>query len=139
VVVTLARYLGEGRIRVDPARNPDPVTFHDSCNVARWGDLTEEPRGVLRQVCTDVREMHPNRTENYCCTGGSGLLSMAEYRPLRLEVARIKADQLRATEARAVCTMCHNCVDGLADVVRYYGLKMKVVQVLELVANALVP
>jgi hypothetical protein len=36
--------------------------------------------------------MHPNRQENFCCTGGGGLLSMVEYRPLRLEVAKIKAD-----------------------------------------------
>jgi Fe-S oxidoreductase len=138
VVVTLLRYLREGRIRVDAGRNPEPVTFHDSCNIARSGDLIEEPREVLRRVCRDFREMHPNGRENYCCTGGSGLLSMAEYRPLRLEVARIKAEQLRATGAKLLCTMCHNCVDGLGDVVKHYALDMKIVQVLELVANALV-
>jgi len=62
---------------------------------------------------------------------------MAEYRPLRLESARIKADQLRATGAKLVCTMCHNCIDGLTDVIRHYKLDMKVVQVLDLVANAM--
>jgi Fe-S oxidoreductase len=138
VVVTLLRYLREGRIRVDRQRNLEPVTFHDSCNIARSGDLVEEPRAVLRQVCADFREMFPNGRENYCCTGGSGLLSMAEYRPLRLEVARIKAEQLKATGAKLVCTMCHNCVDGLGDVIKHYRLEMKVVQVLDLVANALV-
>ncbi|MGB8951211.1 MAG: (Fe-S)-binding protein [Candidatus Aminicenantales bacterium] len=138
VVVTLIRYIQEGRIRVDPSKNPDPVTFHDSCNIARSGDLTEEPRRVLRRVCADFREMHPNRTENFCCTGGGGLLSMAEYRPLRLEVAKIKADQLKATGAKSVCTMCHNCVDGLTDVIKHYALNMKVVQILDLVAGALV-
>jgi Fe-S oxidoreductase len=138
VVVTLKRYLGEGRIAVDPSRNPDAVTFHDSCNIARSGDLVEEPRWVLRRVCADFREMFPNRRENFCCTGGGGLLSMAEYRPLRLEVAKIKAEQLRATGAKLVCTMCHNCVDGLNDVIKHYKLPMRVVQVLELVSNALV-
>jgi Fe-S oxidoreductase len=138
VVVTVKRFLEEGRLTVDPSRNAEPVTFHDSCNIARSGDLVEEPRDVLRRVCTDVREMHPNRRENFCCTGGGGLLSMAEYRPLRLEVARIKADQLRATGAKLVCTMCHNCVDGLNDVIKHYKLPLRVVQVLELVSNALV-
>ena len=138
VVQTLDRWIGDGRIRVDPARNPDPVTFHDSCNVARSGGIVREPRRVLRAVCADFREMVPNGAENYCCTGGGGLLSMEEYRPLRLEVARIKADQLRATGAKLACTMCHNCVDGLSDVIRHYKLPIKVVQVLELVANALV-
>jgi len=123
---------------VDKTKNDLPVTFHDSCNVARSGGMTEEPRDVLRRVCADFREMTPNRTENYCCTGGGGLLSMAEYRPLRMEAAAIKARQLEATGAKLVCTICHNCVDGLNDVIKHYKLDMRVVQVLELVENALV-
>ncbi|MCJ7612698.1 MAG: (Fe-S)-binding protein, partial [Candidatus Aminicenantes bacterium] len=112
--------------------------YHDSCNTARFGGLIEEPRWVLQRACSDFREMHPNRTENFCCTGGSGLLSMAEYRPLRLEVAKVKAEQLKATGAKLVCTICHNCVDGLADVIKHYKLGMKVVQMLELVERALI-
>ena len=138
VILTLMRYIQTRRIQIDPAKNPQPVTFHDSCNIARAGDLIEEPRWILKRVCADFREMIPNRTENFCCTGGGGLLSIAEYRPLRLEVAKIKADQLRATGAKAVCTICHNCVDGLADVIKHYKLNMKVVQILELVSNALI-
>jgi Fe-S oxidoreductase len=138
VVRTLKRYLEEGRIRADKSKNTLPVTFHDSCNIARSGGMTEEPRFVLDRVCADFREMHPNRTENYCCTGGGGLLSMSEYRPLRLEAGAIKARQLEATGAKLVCTMCHNCIDGLNDVIKHYKLDMKVVQVLELVENALV-
>lgn len=138
VVVTVARYIADGWIKVDRSRNREPVTFHDSCNIARSGDLTEEPRWVISRVVEDFREMRPNRRENYCCTGGGGLLSMAEYRPLRLEVARVKAEQLRATGAKMVCTMCHNCIDGLTDVIKHYKLGMKVVQVLDLVAAALV-
>lgn len=38
--------------------------------------------------------------------------------------------------AKAVCTMCHNCVDGLTDVIKHYDLGIRVAQVLELVANA---
>jgi Fe-S oxidoreductase len=138
VILTLMRYIKEGKIQVDASKNPEPVTFHDSCNIARSGDLLEEPRWVLNRVCDDFREMSPNRRENFCCTGGGGLLSMAEYKPLRMEVAKIKADQLLATGAKQVCTICHNCVDGLTDVIKHYKLDIKVVQVLELVANALV-
>ena len=63
---------------------------------------------------------------------------MAEYRPLRLEVAKIKAEQLEATGAKLVCTICHNCVDGLTDVIKHYKLDMKVIQILELVSNSMV-
>jgi hypothetical protein len=63
---------------------------------------------------------------------------MAEYKPLRMEVAELKAEQLKATGAKLVCTICHNCVDGLTDVIKHYELDMKVVQIIELVADALV-
>jgi Fe-S oxidoreductase len=82
--------------------------------------------------------MFPNRADNFCCTGGGGALSMVEYKLLRMEVAKIKAQQLIDTGAKQVCTICHNCVDGLGDLIRHYKLDMQVVQVLDLVANALV-
>jgi len=137
-VITMLRYTKEGRIRVDKSRNTEPVTFHDSCNNARSCGLFEEPRELLRLVCTDFREMHPNRAENYCCTGGGGAMSMSEYTPRRLKSGAVKAKQLEETGAKIVVTSCHNCVDGLTDLIRHYKLEMKVTQLVNLVANALV-
>jgi hypothetical protein len=42
-------YLEAGRIQVDPASNPQPVTLHDPCNLVRHGGLCEPQRRVLRQ------------------------------------------------------------------------------------------
>jgi Fe-S oxidoreductase/CheY-like chemotaxis protein len=137
-VITMLRYIKEGRIEVDKTRNTVPVTFHDSCNNARSCGLFEEPRELLDLVVTDFREMHPNRAENYCCTGGGGAMSMSEYTPRRLKSARVKADQLKATGAKIVVTSCHNCVDGLSDLIRHYSLGMQVTQLVNLVANAAV-
>jgi len=137
-VITMLRYIKEGRIKVDKSKNTIPVTFHDSCNNARSCGLTEEPRELLNLVCSDFREMYPNRTENYCCTGGGGAMSMSEYTPRRLKSAKIKADQLKATGAEIVVTSCHNCVDGLSDLIKHYKLGMQVTQLVNLVANALV-
>jgi len=137
-VETMLRYLGQGRITVDPSKNTLSYTFHDSCNNARGCGLYEEPRELLQSVVGDFREMYPNRSENYCCTGGGGAMSMAEYTPRRLKSARIKADQLAATGAKVVVTSCHNCVDGLTDLIKYYKLDMKVLQLVNLVSAALV-
>ncbi|UCF36183.1 MAG: response regulator [Acidobacteriota bacterium] len=135
---TMLRYIAEGRIEVDKSRNSLPVTYHDSCNMARSCGVTEEPRELLRQVCADFREMHPNRAENFCCTGGGGAMSMSEYTAQRLTSAKVKAEQLRETGAAVVVTSCHNCVDGLTDLIRHYKLDMKVTQLVNLVAEALV-
>ena len=137
-VDTMLRYIKEGRIKVDKSRNTMPVTFHDSCNNARSCGLFEEPRELLQLVCEDFREMYPNRAENYCCTGGGGAMSMGEYTPRRLKSGVIKANQLKETGAKAVVTSCHNCVDGLTDVIRHYELGMEVTQLVNLVANAIV-
>jgi Fe-S oxidoreductase len=137
-VITMLRYIKEGRIKVDPSKNDISVTYHDSCNNARSCGMTEEPRELLSYVVKDFREMHPNRAENYCCTGGGGAMSMSEYTPRRLKSAVVKADQLRATGAGVVVTSCHNCVDGLTDLIRHYKLGMQVTQLVNLVANALV-
>ena len=138
-VNTMLRYIREGKIKVDKSKNSIPITFHDSCNNARSCGLYEEPRELLDLVVTDFREMYPNRAENYCCTGGGGAMSMSEYTPLRLKSAKVKADQLRATGAKIVATSCHNCVDGLNDLIKHYKLDMEVTQLVNLVANALVP
>lgn len=137
-VITMLRYIQEGRIKVDKNKNTIPVTFHDSCNNARSCGLFEEPRELLNLVVTDFREMYPNRAENYCCTGGGGAMSMSEYTPLRLKSGKIKAEQLKATDAKIVVTSCHNCVDGLTDLIRHYKLGMEVRQLVNLVANALI-
>jgi Fe-S oxidoreductase/CheY-like chemotaxis protein len=137
-IFTMLRYIKEGRIKVDKSRNSKPVTYHDSCNFARSCGITEEPRELLELVCEDFREMYPNRAENFCCTGGGGAMSMSEYTPNRLKSGSVKAEQLKATGAAAVVTSCHNCVDGLADVIRHYELGMEVTQLVNLVANALV-
>jgi len=137
-VRTMIDYIKEGRIKVDKTKNSMPVTFHDSCNNARSCGLFEEPRELIELVCSDFREMYPNRAENFCCTGGGGAMSMSEYSQRRLKSGKVKADQLIATGAETVITSCHNCVDGLADLIKHYKLGMEVTQLVNLVANALV-
>jgi Fe-S oxidoreductase/CheY-like chemotaxis protein len=137
-VMTMIRYIKEGRIRVDKTKNVDRVTFHDSCNNARSCGFFEEPRELLNLVTMDFEEMTPNRQESYCCTGGGGAMSMSEYTPRRLKSAKVKADQIVATGAKFVVTSCHNCVDGLSDLIKHYELDCKVTQLVDLVESALV-
>jgi heterodisulfide reductase subunit B len=63
---------------------------------------------------------------------------MSEYTPRRLKSGIVKANQMKETGAEIVVTSCHNCVDGLTDVIRHYELGMEVTQLVNLVANALV-
>jgi Fe-S oxidoreductase len=126
-----------GRIRVDPAKNPERVTLHDPCNLVRWGGVSEPQRRVLRRCCADFVEMTPNRENNYCCGGGGGMLSMSEYGDRRIASGAVKAEQIRATGAKIVATPCHNCADQLLEINKHYKLGVEIKAVVELVYDAL--
>jgi Fe-S oxidoreductase len=137
-VEAMAESIRDERILLDPTRNPLPVTYHDPCNQGRKGGILQEPRTILAKAAVDFREMIPNRQNNYCCGGGGGMLSMPEFAQRRIDAAKIKAEQIQATEAKIIVTSCHNCVDQLTDVSRRYKLGTAVKNLCELVADAII-
>ena len=109
--------LVKGNIPLKDERIEERVTYHDPCNLARAGKITEEPREILKAICQDYVEMVPNRTENYCCGGGGGLVSIDEIRDFRTcSMGKRKAEQIRETGAKFVVAPCANCKKQLKEV-----------------------
>jgi len=118
-----AQMLREGKIPLSGEKIKDRVTYHDPCNIARAGKITEEPREILNAICEDFVEMTPNRTQNLCCGGGSGLVSVDEIREFRTKhMGKRKADQIRATGAKYLVAPCANCKKQLKEVCEDNGL-----------------
>ena len=120
-VVNFLQYTQEqllkGKIPLKEQLIEERVTYHDPCNIARAGRIVEEPREILKAICRDFVEMIPNRTENYCCGGGGGTVSIDEIREFRTgPLGRRKADQIRATGAKYVVSPCANCKKQLKEV-----------------------
>ncbi len=108
--------LEAGRIPLKAERIPERVTYHDPCNIARVGRITEQPREILKAICADYVEMTPNRTHNYCCGGGGGTVSIDEIRAFRTgPMGMRKAEQIRATGAQIVVSPCANCKKQLRE------------------------
>jgi len=111
-----------GKIPLKPEKIKERVTYHDPCNIApcniaRSGRITEEPREILKAICEDFVEMTPNRTENYCCGGGGGTVSIDEIREFRTgSMGKRKADQIRATGAHYLVSPCANCKKQLKEI-----------------------
>lgn len=139
VLDLMDRWLAEGRLAVDPARNAAPVTLHDPCNLVRHGGIREPQRRILRRAAATFTEMAPHGEENFCCGGGGGQLGMARYRDRRLKAGSVKADQIRKTGAAVVVAPCHNCIDQLSELNKEYKLGVQIKTVAEVVADALVP
>jgi Fe-S oxidoreductase len=100
----------EGKIEFDPEVIKEKVTYHDPCNIARQNWIVERPRELLQAFCKNYVEMTPSGTENYCCGGGGGTVSIDEIREYRTTVGgRRKAKQIEDTGAEYVVAPCANC------------------------------
>jgi Fe-S oxidoreductase len=138
LIEVLAEWVQSGRLLLNPEANPEPVTYHDSCNLGRNGGLLEEPRIVLRAAVKDFREMYPNREESYCCGGGSGMVAVSEWEERRMQAGLPKARQIKATGAKIVVASCDNCRIQLGELNERYHLGIKVTGLADLVVNAVV-
>jgi Fe-S oxidoreductase len=138
VLEIVALYVRQGRIKLNPSLNPNPVTLHDPCNLVRLGGIIEEQRYILKHAVACFVEMKPNREKNFCCGGGGGQLAMTRFSKRRLEAGRIKVEQIKKTGAKIVASPCHNCIDQLMELNKHYKLGVDVKTVCEIVANALV-
>jgi len=84
-------------------------------------------------------EMHPNRANNYCCGGGGGAWA-SPYEKERIHYGRVKAKQIKDTEAKLLIAPCHNCRDQIMKSLRqeYDFMDVEVKYLWELVADSLV-
>jgi len=137
VAEVMARYLKEGRIKVERDRIKGRITYHDPCQSTRNGGVIEEPRYVLRQLTSSFAEMTPNREYNLCCGGGGGLVAL-ENESFREETGKAKVNQIRETGATIVATGCENCHTQLKFLSERYKTEVKVEFLTNLVANSLV-
>jgi len=133
-----ARYLREGRIRVDKSKFKEPITYHDPCQIARNGGIIDEPRYILNRLSDDFREMSPEPKYNWCCGGGGGLVALGEDNlDFRMKSAKVKADQVQETGAKILTTACENCHTQLSDLNSHYEMGVEVKFLSSMVADAL--
>jgi Fe-S oxidoreductase len=134
-----ARYIREGRIRLDKAKFNRPITYHDPCQMARNGGVIDEPRYILQHLTDDFREMSPDPKYNWCCGGGGGLVALGEETlEFRMKSARVKADQVKETGADILVTACENCHTQLSNLNDHYKMGVDVQFLSSMVADALV-
>lgn len=135
-----ARYLREGRIKLDKSKLGGPITYHDPCQIARNGGVFEEPRSILQQLTDDFREMSREPKYNWCCGGGGGLVALGEETlDFRMKSAGVKVDQIKASGAETLATACENCHTQLSNLNDHYKMGVEVKFLSSLVADALIP
>jgi len=140
-----ARYIREGRITVREGSITAPLMYHDPCQIARNGGVMDDPRYILKKLCTDYREISSEPGLNWCCGGGGGLVALGEETlDFRLKSAKIKAEQIKIfgkftpEDHPILATACENCHTQLSDINSHYKLGLDVQFLSSIVADALV-
>lgn len=134
-----ARYIREGRIKLDKGKFTQPITYHDPCQIARNGGVMDEPRYILKHLTDDLREMSPDPRYNWCCGGGGGLVALGEETlDFRMRSSRVKAEQVKKTGAEILTTACENCHTQLDDLNEHYKMGVDVRFLSSMLADALI-
>ena len=134
-----ARYIREGKIKLDKSLFKDPITYHDPCQIARNAGIMDEPRYILKHLTENYREMSEDPRYNWCCGGGGGLVALGEETlDFRMKSASVKADQVKKTGAKILSTACENCHTQLSNLNDHYKMNADVQFLSSMVADALV-
>jgi Fe-S oxidoreductase len=134
-----ARYIREGRIKLDKSKCKEPVTYHDPCQIARNAGVMDEPRYILQHLTDDFRDMTPDPRYNWCCGGGGGLVALGEETlDFRMKSAKVKVDQIKKTGATIIATACENCHTQLSNLNDHYKMGADVKFLSSMITDALV-
>jgi Fe-S oxidoreductase len=127
----LAELVREGRLT--PSGEKKPITYHDSCYLARHNDVQMEPRELVAAVGSPV-EMKRSGKQTFCCGAGGAHMWMEERgRPINAERVREAAE----TGAETLAVACPFCTVMLDDGVREAGAPLRVADVSTLLAESL--
>jgi len=128
----VASLVRQGRIRLGPFEGK--VTYHDPCDLGRHSGIFDAPREILASIPgLELLEMEDNREMSLCC-GGGGDVEMADA-DLASAVARRRLAQAEETGARYLVSACQQCKRTLATAARRNKVRLKVLDILELVSK----
>ncbi|RJP19960.1 MAG: 4Fe-4S dicluster domain-containing protein [Candidatus Omnitrophota bacterium] len=108
----------EGKLTLSKKSNGTTV-FHDSCYLARYNEITEAPRNVLKgtQSGSGFVEMPRHGQNGFCCGAGGGRMWLEELEGKRINTER--TEEALATGANTIAVACPFCMtmfeDGLKD------------------------
>jgi heterodisulfide reductase subunit D len=131
----LADAVDGGRLAMKEGR-PMVVTYHDPCDLGRKSGVFDAPRKVLRAIPGVTFVEMDSRGETSLCCGGGGNLETFDP-DLGAEVAAKRVAEAQAVEAQVLASACPQCERTLTKSTRASKLRIRVMDVAQLVEQAL--
>jgi Fe-S oxidoreductase len=162
----LDRLIKQGKLKLRKAV-PLKVTYHDPCHLGRQGEpnvpwngkekkilnqvviydppkprysgawgIYDPPRDVLKSIPgVELVEMERIREYAWCCGAGGGCIDA--YPEFSAWTAGERITEAKSTGAEALVTACAHCERNFTDSVKATGQKLKVLDIIELVQQAI--
>ena len=113
------------------------ITYHDPCQLSRYLRITDEPREIMEHIQgLEVKEPEPEHTEKWStCCGGGGLEASNPELSERIGIRRVT--ELLETGATVIATHCPACMMQLKKSAKKLKADVKVVDVVEILDEAL--
>ena len=127
----LADLVREGRLRT--GAGDAPITYHDSCYLARHNDVLDAPRDLVASIGRPL-EMARSGKRTFCCGAGGAHMWMEERGN---QINEERAREAAATGAETLAVACPFCTVMLDDGVRQTGSELRVADVSTLLVEAL--
>jgi heterodisulfide reductase subunit D len=130
----LEELIAEGQIKLGSF--DQPVTYHDPCDLGRTSGIYDAPRNIINAIPgIEFREMAEVGEYALCC-GGGGDVEMADA-DLVAAVSKRRLEQAQATEAKVILSACQQCKRTLTASTRREKVRMRVLDLVELVDQVL--
>ena len=131
----LQELIAAERLRLKP--EPFVATYHDSCYLGRYMDLTEAPRSVIAAAGGRIQEMERSGADGFCCGAGGGRI-LAEEK-LGGKISEKRVAMARDTGASLLISNCPFCLTMFEDGIKTGGHEgtLRVRDLAEIVAERL--
>ncbi|HON84699.1 MAG TPA: (Fe-S)-binding protein [Syntrophorhabdaceae bacterium] len=105
--------------KTDNVFKDERIVFHDSCYLARYNNIYEEPRRIIEMITgRPPLEMEKNRKDSFCCGAGGGRMWLEDDANTRINRERTK--QALKEGPTIIATSCPFCItmfeDGLKEI-----------------------
>jgi len=129
----LARLIEDGKLKLGGVEQV--VTYHDPCDLGRKSGVYDAPRQVIESIPgVEFREMEAARQDAMCCGGGGDVQMVDESVTAAVAARRVR--QAQRTGARILLSACQQCKRTLMAAARKERVRMRVMDIAELVWRA---
>ncbi|GAB4435994.1 MAG: (Fe-S)-binding protein [bacterium] len=115
------------------------VAYHDSCYLARYNGIIDEPREIIKSLGLSLVEFERRGIKGFCCGAGGGNMFLEEHAP-RMNDTRISQvlESKDGKDLKGVAVGCPFCLTMMTDGTKTYDREdIEVKDLSELVYDAI--